>query len=45
MSCNTDADLIAKTLTRLERPTINEYLVAFGPENKQFLATPNGYSA
>jgi methylenetetrahydrofolate dehydrogenase (NADP+)/methenyltetrahydrofolate cyclohydrolase/formyltetrahydrofolate synthetase len=45
MSLNTDPDLITNVLSRLENRGLNEYIIAFGPEGRQFLATPNGYSA
>jgi hypothetical protein len=40
-----DADLVSTALDRLEIPPIDNYVVAFGPNGRQFIATPNGYSA
>jgi hypothetical protein len=40
-----DADLVSTALDRLETPTINNYIIAFGPNGRQFIATLNGYSA
>jgi hypothetical protein len=42
---NTDIDLISQILEPLERCGPDEYLIAFGPDSKQFVGTPNGYSA
>ena len=44
-SVTTDATLISTVLDRLERLDANTYTIAFGPGGKQFLGTPNGYSA
>ena len=40
-----DADLVSTALGRLDTPAIDNYIVAFGPNGRQFIATPNGYSA
>jgi methylenetetrahydrofolate dehydrogenase (NADP+)/methenyltetrahydrofolate cyclohydrolase/formyltetrahydrofolate synthetase len=40
---NTDSGLLATILNRLE-PLDDDYVLAFGPEGKQFFATPNGYT-
>jgi hypothetical protein len=45
MSINTNADLIATVLSRLENPAADEYFIAFGPAGRQFIGTPNGYTA
>ena len=42
---NSDADLVSTALGRLETPSTDNYIVAFGPNGRQFFATPNGYSA
>jgi len=39
-------DVMASTaLARLQKPSIDEYVIAFGPNGRQFFATPNGYAA
>ncbi|KAF1848906.1 uncharacterized protein K460DRAFT_304513 [Cucurbitaria berberidis CBS 394.84] len=40
-----DVVVIATALTRLENLAADEYIIAFGPDGKQFCGTPNGYSA
>lgn len=40
-----DATMTSIALTRLEKLGTDEYIVAFGPNGKQFFATPSGYSA
>ena len=39
-------DVMASTaLARLQTPSTDEYVIAFGPNGRQFFATPNGYAA
>jgi hypothetical protein len=47
MSFVVDSDpvLISMALDSLQNLNANNYLIVFGPDGKQFLATPNGYSA
>jgi hypothetical protein len=40
-----NAELVSTALDRLEIPSIDNYIVAFAPNGRQFIATPNGYSA
>lgn len=40
-----DSAFISMALDRVENLSANEYLIVFGPDGKQFLATPNGCSA
>lgn len=40
-----DAVTVATALGCLEKPSADEYIVAFGPNGRSFFATPNGYSA
>lgn len=40
-----EAGLVSTALGRLETPATDNYIVAFGPNGRQFIATPNGYSA
>jgi|TARA_R110002003_G_scaffold117_23_gene10509 hypothetical protein len=44
-SIKTDANTISSVLERLGKLQNNQYIVAFGPNGKQFIGTPNGYSA
>lgn len=44
-SINTDTNLITNALSRLKRLDVNQYIIALGPDNRQFVATCNGYSA
>lgn len=37
--------MVSAALGRLEKPKTDEYIIAFGPNGRQFFATPNGYSA
>ena len=36
---------ISAALTRLDPLGSDEYFIAFGPSDRQFCGTPNGYSA
>jgi hypothetical protein len=38
-------DLGSQVLQRLEKFATDEYVIAFGPDQKQFVGTPNGYLA
>jgi methylenetetrahydrofolate dehydrogenase (NADP+)/methenyltetrahydrofolate cyclohydrolase/formyltetrahydrofolate synthetase len=40
-----DAVMVSTALGRLEKLRTDEYIIAFGPNGRQFFATPNGYSA
>ncbi|KZM27371.1 uncharacterized protein EKO05_0010475 [Ascochyta rabiei] len=40
-----EAVTIATALGRLDKLKTDEYITAFGPDGRQFFATPNGYSA
>jgi hypothetical protein len=42
---NTNASLISTVLSPLENLKTDEYIIAFGAHGKQFIGTPNGYSA
>ncbi|KAH7082588.1 hypothetical protein BKA63DRAFT_134863 [Paraphoma chrysanthemicola] len=42
---NTNAELISSILEPLQKLQNDEYFIAFGPRGKQFIGTPNGYSA
>lgn len=42
---DTDPVLISTALDGVENVSANNYLIVFGPGGKQFVATPNGYSA
>jgi hypothetical protein len=42
---DTDPVLISMALDRVENVSADNYLIVFGPEGKQFVATPNGYAA
>jgi hypothetical protein len=44
-SLETDAITISTVLNRLENLETDTYIIAFGPKDKQFIATPNGYAA
>jgi hypothetical protein len=44
-SINTDTNLITSALSRLKHLDIDQYIIALGPENRQFFATCDGYSA
>jgi hypothetical protein len=40
-----DEAVVSTALDRLEKLGTDEYIIAFGPNGRQFFATPNGYSA
>jgi hypothetical protein len=40
-----DANRISTALARLEKLQPDKYIIAFGPSGKQFIGSPNGYSA
>lgn len=40
-----DAIMVATALDRLKKLSTDEYIIAFGPNGRQFFASPNGYSA
>ncbi|KAF2623885.1 hypothetical protein BU25DRAFT_349118 [Macroventuria anomochaeta] len=40
-----DAVIVSTALGRLEKLSTDEYIISFGPNDRQFFATPNGYSA
>jgi hypothetical protein len=44
-SLETDVITISTVLNRLENLDTDTYIIAFGPNDKQFIATPNGYAA
>jgi hypothetical protein len=44
-SVNTDSNIISTVLDRLQNLEPDKYIIAFGPGGKQFIGTPNGYSA
>jgi len=44
-SLNTDPNLLPDVLKHLKPLDQDRYILAFGPEGKQFVATPNGYAA
>jgi methylenetetrahydrofolate dehydrogenase (NADP+)/methenyltetrahydrofolate cyclohydrolase/formyltetrahydrofolate synthetase len=44
-SVNTNSNIISTVLDRLQNLEPDKYIIAFGPNGKQFIGTPNGYSA
>jgi hypothetical protein len=40
-----DANRVSTALARLEKLQPDKYIIAFGPGGKQFIGSPNGYSA
>jgi hypothetical protein len=44
-SLRANANHIPLILSPLEKFETDKYLIAFGPDSKQFVATPNGYTA
>lgn len=40
-----EAVLTSIALNRLEKLSTDEYIIAFGPNRRQFFATPHGYAA
>lgn len=44
-SFETDPAMISYLLSRPEKLGRDEYIVAFGPDGRQFIGTPRGYAA
>lgn len=40
-----DTTIVSAVLDRLQHLNADNYVLAFGPDGRQFFATPNGYSA
>jgi hypothetical protein len=40
-----DSVINSIALNRLDNLDVDEYIIALGPDSRQFLGTPNGYSA
>lgn len=40
-----DDVMVSTALDSLEKPHTDQYIIAFGPNGRQFFATPNGYAA